>query len=285
MHVSYRIPAASATGFERCGPPDSGLSRCLPPVLVLAVIALLAANGLRPARAHGAPAATVYVTETGRSYHRDGCPYLQRTRLPLPLPEAAALGYAPCAVCLPPLEGAAPPGSRPPPAALFRVDLAGVTRCEPGELDRMPRALVVRCVDGDTIYVALPRPPEGLGTRERLRLIGVDSPEARQESPTVRRLALAASEFTRRRLEGRIVHLACDWRQRDRYGRLLAYVYLPDGSCHNAELLREGYAHAYTRFPFQFLEEFRAQQAAARRQGRGLWAANGPGKPYRAPVR
>jgi len=285
MHVSYRIPAAPATGFERCGPASPELSRRLPPVLVLAVIALLAANGLRPARALGAPAATVYVTESGRSYHRDGCPYLQRTRLPLPLPEAAALGYAPCAVCLPPLEGAAPPGSRPPPAALFRVDLAGVTRCEPGELDRMPRALVVRCVDGDTIYVALPRPPEGLGTRERLRLIGVDSPETGQASPSVRRLALAASEFTRRRLKGRIVHLACDWQRRDRYGRLLAYVYLPDGSCHNAELLREGFAHAYTRFPFQFLEEFRALQAAARRQGRGLWAADEPGEVNRAPVR
>jgi micrococcal nuclease len=149
----------------------------------------------------------------------------------------------------------------------------------------MPRALVVRCVDGDTIYVALPRPPEGLGTRERLRLIGVDSPEARKESFTVHRLALAASEFTRRRLEGRIVHLAGDWQRRDRYGRLLAYVYLPDGSCHNAELLREGFAHAYTRFPFQFLEEFRALQAAARRQGRGLWAANEPGEVNRAPVR
>jgi micrococcal nuclease len=245
------------------------MNRRFLPVLVLAVIALLAADGLRPARAIGAPAATVYVTETGQSYHRDGCPYLQRTRLPLPLPEAAALGYAPCGVCLPPLEDAVPPGPPPPPA----------------ELDRMPRALVVRCVDGDTIYVALPRPPEGLGTRERLRLIGVDSPETRQESPTVRRLALAAGEFTRRRLEGRVVHLACDWRRRDRYGRLLAYVYLPDGSCHNAELLREGFAHAYTRFPFQFLEEFRALEAAARRQGRGLWAADGPGEPNRAPVR
>jgi micrococcal nuclease len=274
MHVSYRIPPAAATAFDRW---RGCRHRRLPPALVLAVIALLAANGLRPARALGAPEATVYVTETGRSYHRDGCPYLQRTRLPLPLSEATALGYAPCGVCLPPLNpDAAPPGSRPPPAGLYRVDLARVTRSEPGELDSMPRALVVRCVDGDTVYVALPRPPEGLGTRERLRLIGVDSPEAGRASPTAQRLALAASEFTRRRLEGRIVYLACDWRLRDRYGRLLAYVYLPDGSCHNAELLREGYAHAYTRFPFQFLEEFRALEAAARRGGRGLWAPDGP---------
>jgi len=238
----------------------------VPRALALVVIALLAARAL------GAQAAAVYVTESGRSYHRDGCPYLQRTRLPLPLAEAAALGYTPCGVCLPPLE----PGARPPAPGLYRVNLAGVTRCEPGELSAMPLALVVRHVDGDTIYVALPRPPEGLHARERLRLLGVDSPEIGQANPTVQRLARAASEFTRRRLEGRIVHLACDWRLRDRYGRLLAYVYLPDGSCHNAQLLREGYAHAYTRFPFQFLEEFRALEGAARREGRGLWAPAGP---------
>jgi micrococcal nuclease len=242
-----------------------------PPALALALIALLGMNALRPARALDAQTATVYVTETGRSYHRDGCPYLQRTRLPIPLPEAAALGYAPCGFCLPPLE----PGDRLPPAGLYRVNLAGATRCEPGELALMPRALVVRIVDGDTVYVALPRPPEGLGTRERLRLLGVDSPETGQPNPAVPRLARAASEFTRRRLKGRVVHLAFDWRLRDRYGRLLAYVYLPDGSCHNAELLREGYAHAYTRFPFQFLEEFRALEYAARRQGLGLWAPAG----------
>jgi micrococcal nuclease len=267
------MPAAPATGSHRSGRPGPVPSRGLPPALILAAIALLAAAGLRPARAYGD--LTVYVTATGRSYHRAGCPYLRNTHLPLPLSEAAALGYAPCGVCRPPQQ-AALPGARPPPAALFRIDLAGVARCEPGELDRMPRALVVRCVDGDTIWVALPRPPEGLDTRERLRLIGVDSPETGQTSPTVRRLAIAAGEFTRRRLEGRIVHLAGDWRLRDRYGRLLAYVYLPDGSCHNAELLREGYAHAYTRFPFRFLEEFRALETDARRRGRGLWAPDGP---------
>jgi len=245
-----------------------------PPALILAVIALLAVNGLRPARALDAQGIIiyVYVTETGGSYHRDGCRHLARTRLPLPLPEAAALGYTPCGVCLPPSP---PPIQRPPATGLYRVNVAGALRCEPGELALMPRALVARVVDGDTVYVTLPRPPEGLGTRERLRLLGVDSPEAGQPDPAVRRLARAAGEFSRLRLEGRIVHLAFDWRLRDRYGRLLAYVYLPDGSCHNADLLREGYAHAYTRFPFQFLEEFRALEGAARREGRGLWGPAG----------
>jgi len=238
----------------------------LPPVPALALI------GLLPALPLGAQADLVYVTETGLAYHRAGCPSLQRTRLPVALAEAVELGYASCGVCLPPPPAAGPAVA---PRGLYRVNLAGATRCEPGELDAMPRALVVRQVDGDTVYVAMPRPPEGLGTRERLRLLGVDCPELGRTNPDARQMALAASEFTRRRLQGRVVRLAFDWRLRDRYGRLLAYVYLPDGSCHNAELLREGYAQAYTRFPFQFLEEFRALQSAARRQGRGLWAAAG----------
>jgi endonuclease YncB( thermonuclease family) len=48
-------------------------------------------------------------------------------------------------------------------------------------------------------------------------------------------------------------------------------VYRTDGSCFNAVLVRDGYAHAYTRFPFQFFEEFRALERAAREQGAGLW--------------
>jgi micrococcal nuclease len=239
----------------------------------LAAIALLAARllGAQP----------VYVTETGLAYHLPGCPYLQRTRLPVLLPEAAELGYAPCGVCRPP---APPAGAAAGPQEQYRVDLAGVDKCEPGNLAAMPRALVVRTVDGDTVHVVMPRPPEGLRTRERLRLLGVDCPELGQASPAAQQLARASSEFTRRRLEGRVVHLAFDWRLRDGYGRLLAYVYLPDGSCHNAAMIREGYAHAYTRFPFRFLQEFRALQAAARRQGRGLWSDACEGQPSRAQV-
>ena len=58
---------------------------------------------------------------------------------------------------------------------------------------------------------------------------------------------------------------------RDKYGRLLAYIYLTDGSCHNAELVHEGYAHAYVQYPFQFLEEFRELEKEAMNKNRGLW--------------
>ncbi len=58
----------------------------------------------------------------------------------------------------------------------------------------------------------------------------------------------------------------------DRYGRTLAYLWLADGSCFNRELLRQGYARAYTRFPFQYRAEYLADEATARHAGRGLWA-------------
>ena len=86
--------------------------------------------------------------------------------------------------------------------------------------------------------------------------------------------AATSSAFTRDHLLNQPVFLAFDWQLRDRYDRLLAYVYLIDGSCFNAVLVRDGYAHAYTRFPFQFLEEFRSLERSAREQGAGLWGSD-----------
>jgi micrococcal nuclease len=71
--------------------------------------------------------------------------------------------------------------------------------------------------------------------------------------------------------------LAFDWDRRDRYGRLLAYIYSPGGDCHNAALIREGYAHAYTSYSFQFVDEFRALEQEARREKRGLWSGQEAG--------
>jgi micrococcal nuclease len=214
---------------------------------------------------------TVYLTETGRRYHRDGCSYLERTRIPIALSEAVALGYTPCGACNPP----APPASmRPAPArfGLYRVNVAGLKSYARADLNQMLRAVVVRHIDGDTVYVSVPNPPAGLSNYESVRLLGVDSPETVHPKKPVQRFGRQASEFTRKRLLHRVVYLAFDWNLRDSYRRLLAYIYLPDGSCHNADLIQEGYGHAYTRFPFQFLEEFRSLERSAREQGRGLWA-------------
>ena len=64
-----------------------------------------------------------------------------------------------------------------------------------------------------------------------------------------------------------------DWERTDRYGRTLAYVHLPDGTFVNAEIIRQGYGHAYTRFPFRHLDRFRQFEREARQAGRGLWGA------------
>lgn len=122
---------------------------------------------------------------------------------------------------------------------------------------------VVRVVDGDTLL---------LDGDERVRLIGIDTPESVDPRRAVERFGKEASAFTRRMAEGKRVRLAFDQERTDRYGRTLAYVFLEDGTFLNAELIRQGFAHAYTRFPFHYSEQFRAYEREAREQRRGLWA-------------
>ena len=123
---------------------------------------------------------------------------------------------------------------------------------------------VERVVDGDTIIV------HDVG---RVRLIGVDTPESVDPRRPVEFFGKEASAFTKRLLEGKRVRLEHDWERTDRYGRTLAYVYLPDGTFANAEIVRQGYGHAYTRFPFKDLDRFRQLEREARQAGRGLWGA------------
>jgi endonuclease YncB( thermonuclease family) len=75
------------------------------------------------------------------------------------------------------------------------------------------------------------------------------------------------------------VRLELDWQRKDRYGRTLAYVFLADGRLLNAEIIRQGYGHAYTKYPFQRLEEFRQIQREARQAGRDVWAEAPPRLP------
>ena len=121
---------------------------------------------------------------------------------------------------------------------------------------------VIRVVDGDTII---------LNGKERVRLIGVDTPETVDPRRPVQYFGKEASAFTKRTVEGKRVRLEYDQTRKDRYGRTLAYVYLEDGTFLNAEIVKQGYGHAYTRFPFRFLEEFRRYESEARKAGRGLW--------------
>src|SRR3954451_21213447 len=131
-------------------------------------------------------------------------------------------------------------------------------------------AMVVRVVDGDTIQVRLAG-----GGLEKVRYIGVDTPESVKPDTPVQCFAKAASGFNERLVAGRAVTLVSDVEKRDRSGRLLAYVYRrPDGLFVNEELVRRGYARPLTIPPdVRFAERFARLADDARRSARGLWAA------------
>lgn len=122
---------------------------------------------------------------------------------------------------------------------------------------------VKRVIDGDTLL---------LTNGERVRLIGVDTPETKHPQKPVQRFGKEAYLFTRRMVEGKEVRLEYDWQRKDKYGRLLAYVYLLDGTFLNVEIIKQGYGFAYTKYPFKYLEEFRRYERGARENKRGLWA-------------
>jgi micrococcal nuclease len=128
---------------------------------------------------------------------------------------------------------------------------------------------VVRVVDGDTIHVVVD------GRREKVRYIGVDTPETHHPTKPVQCYGREASAFNARLVAGERVRLVRDVVERDRFGRLLAYVYRArDGLFVNAELARAGYARTLTIAPdVRYAARFAALARAARRSGRGMWSA------------
>jgi micrococcal nuclease len=128
-------------------------------------------------------------------------------------------------------------------------------------------AKVQRVSDGDT-FVASVR-----GRRERVRVIGVDTPESVAPNTPDEPYGEEASRFAKFHLDGETVRLAGDAEPRDRYGRMLAYVWLADGTFWNALLVAEGYAQQLTIPPnVAYAGLFRRLAGEARRKDRGLWA-------------
>lgn len=128
---------------------------------------------------------------------------------------------------------------------------------------------VVSFSDGDTITVDMN------GVEEEIRFIGVDTPEVHDPRVSVQCFGRVASEYTKSLIGSNNVRLEADAANtnRDRYNRLLRYVYLPDGRLVNAEIIKQGYGFAYTLFPFSKADEFRGYEKNAREQDLGLWGS------------
>ena len=131
-------------------------------------------------------------------------------------------------------------------------------------------AVVKRVVDGDTIIVHVG------GRDERVRLIGIDTPETVDPRKPVQCYGKEASDHPKALLPpGTPVRLERDVEPRDKYDRLLAYVYrVSDGLFVNLELARDGYAQLLTIPPnVTYVDQLRAAVADARHAGRGLWSS------------
>ncbi len=136
------------------------------------------------------------------------------------------------------------------------------------KVDKSASYPVSRVVDGDTIVIKLD------GAETKVRLIGVDTPETVHPQKQVEVYGKEASRFTENLLKGEQVYLEYEpgGDRLDKYGRLLAYVYrAPDGLFVNLEIIRQGYGHAYTKYPFQYMEQFRKAERKARDAQKGLW--------------
>ena len=136
--------------------------------------------------------------------------------------------------------------------------------------------LVKRVVDGDTLL---------LENGERVRLIGIDTPEmhdsskltrdarsSKQNIAAIKEMGQRSYQFTRNLVEGKIVSLEFDVERQDKYKRLLAYVYLKDGTFVNAEIVKQGYASLMTYPPnVKHADHFLNLYREARENKRGLW--------------
>jgi len=126
---------------------------------------------------------------------------------------------------------------------------------------------VTRVIDGDTVEICCLE-----GRPEKVRYIGVNTPETNHPSKGVEEYGHEAKEANRRLVAGKAVRLELDVDPRDRYGRLLAYVYLEDGTFVNAWLVEQGFAQVMTVPPnVKYQELLLKLQRGARDRGKGLW--------------
>lgn len=130
---------------------------------------------------------------------------------------------------------------------------------------------VVHVIDGDTVKV------ERRGEVESVRLLGLDCPEVDHPDPVVRCLAEEARDFLRKKAEGEFVAMEADPTNsdRDRYGRLLRYLWLsPSAEFLNLEMIRRGYGYVLRKYPIKQMDQFEEAQRFAMSKELGLWSSS-----------
>jgi micrococcal nuclease len=140
--------------------------------------------------------------------------------------------------------------------------------------------IVTKVTDGDTFEVEMD------GKREKVRMLGIDSPEkyesdkldrdverTKRDKKTIQKLGELSGEYVHKLLNGKRVRLEADPinDDKDKYGRLLRYVFLEDGTFVNKKIVEEGYANAFTKYPVSKRDEIVAAERFARENKKGLW--------------
>lgn len=175
---------------------------------------------------------------------------------------------APLALLIVVFTAAAASGSPPEPVSNEAPKPVAATDTKEAETPESLYA-VTKIVDGDTIEVRINGKDEGI------RLIGVDTHETVDLRKPVQCFGKEASQKITEILKGKKFRLEADPTQseRDKFNRLLRYVYLEDGTLLNKQLIAEGYAHEYTfETPYKFQAEFKQVETEARNAGKGLWS-------------
>jgi micrococcal nuclease len=129
-----------------------------------------------------------------------------------------------------------------------------------------PHAKIVRVVDGDTVKLILD------GRQVTARIIGIDAPESVHPRKPVERFGKEAAEHLRQLADGKEVTIERQpGSKQDRYGRELVYLRLADDRDIGLTMIRDGYAFAYTKYPFARKEDYRQAEREARETKAGLW--------------
>lgn len=130
--------------------------------------------------------------------------------------------------------------------------------------------VVIKVVDGDTVDIDI---PDGKYDYTRIRLLGIDAPETHNPETGAMYFGFESSEFVSRLVLGKqtVVYLDENNNTRGKYGRLLAYIKLPDERFLNEVLLTEGFVYADLRFRHSFYNKYKQLEASARSLKKGLW--------------